>query len=185
MDISITDLWLTIVACGVATFFGSFVTWALSPHHRKDWKPLADEEGFRAALGTFRIPPGTYMFPMARTDAEQRSTEYQNKFKQGPSGQISIWPQPNMGKNLALTFLVFLVASFFIAYIAAETLDRGAVFQRVFQITTTLGLIAYCFSYLPNAIWFNWNRRAVVTHIADGIFYGIITGLVFAFMWPK
>lgn len=185
MNVNITELWLLVIAAGVACFFGSFITWALSPHHRKDWKALPDEAAFRNVMTSMAIPPGKYMYPMAKTDAEQRSKEYQAKCGEGPMGELSVWPKPNMGKNMFLTFMVFLVASFFMAYICSETLPRGAGFQRVFQIATTLGLIAYCFSFLPNAVWFNWNKRAVVTHVLDGVFYGLITGVVFASMWPK
>jgi hypothetical protein len=86
-------------------------------------------------------------------------------------------------RNMLLTFLVYLVVSFVIGYLASETLDATASKMRVFQITGAAGILAYCFASLPNAIWFGHSRSSVVNGLIDGVLMGVVTGAVFALLW--
>jgi hypothetical protein len=88
-----------------------------------------------------------------------------------------------MGRNMLLSFLVFLVVSVFIGYLAAETLPAGAGAGRVFRITGTAGVLAYCFSWLPNAIWFSHSGASIRNNFFDSVLYGLVTGGVFALLW--
>jgi hypothetical protein len=91
---------------------------------------------------------------------------------------------PNMGRNLLLTFLFFLITSLITAYIAWEAmgaLDANIRFMKAFQITGAIGVLTHASSGLCNAIWF---PRKVLTGVLDGIVFGILSGLVFGFFWP-
>ena len=55
--------------------------------------------------------------------------------------------------------------------------------MRVFRITGTMGVLAYCFAPLPNAIWFGHSRASVVNNLLDGVLLGLVTGAVFALLW--
>jgi len=152
------DLWIPIVACAFAVFMCSFLAWAISPHHRNDWRPLPKEIDGMSSIRSLNLPPGVYMFPFSHSKKDSR--EYTEKFKAGPSGELKIWPMPNMPKYMFLTFMVFLIATITIGYVAAETMECEAPFMRVFQLVGTMGLLTYCFSFLPNFIWFASSRQA-------------------------
>ena len=44
-----------------------------------------------------------------------------------------------------------------------------------------IGVLAHASSGVCNAIWF---PRRILTTVLDGIVFGILSGLVFAFFWP-
>lgn len=179
----ITHLWLPIAVCGVALFFCSFLAWAISPHHRGDFQKLPDEDGVRNAVKAANVSPGVYMFPHA-SDHKDGKEDMKAKFASGPMGLVTVMTMPNMGKNMALTCMVFMVVSAMIGYLLWGLLPVGAGFLPVFKAAGTAGVIAYSFSFLPNAIWFQHGLRATLLCVLDGIVYGMVTGLIFAFMWP-
>jgi hypothetical protein len=71
-----------------------------------------------------------------------------------------------------------------IAYLTSVTLPKTAEFAKVFQVVGTAGILAYSFSFIPNAIWFGAYKRTIVASIIDGIVYGALTGAIFAWRWP-
>ena len=106
------------------------------------------------------------------------------KWAEGPSGFMTIVGHMNMGRNMLLSFIAYLVVGVLVAYVAGEALTPGASFGRVFQITGTCGIMAYTMSSIPNSIWFNHGIRRIATNAFDGIVYGLATGLIFALLWP-
>jgi len=180
--VELTSLWLPILLTGVALFFASFLAWMVLPHHRKDWIGLPDEAGFNKAIGELNVPAGNYMFPYCATPEEMKSPEYLERQKAGPNGLLQLWPGPcNMGKNLALTFSLFLFVSFCLAYLATLGLQIGDEFMQVFRFVGTAGVIVYAAGPVLNSIWF---PRKIIGDILDGVAYGLITGAIFAAMWP-
>jgi hypothetical protein len=90
-----------------------------------------------------------------------------------------------MGPKMIGSFIVYLIVSLFIAYLCSQTLLHGASFGKILQVAGTAGVLAYCFARIPNDIWFNTPKRAVITSTIDGVVYGIITGLIFGWLWPS
>jgi hypothetical protein len=177
-------LWLPILASAAAVWIAAALAWMALPHHRKDHKSLPDEKAFTDAIRSMGIQPGSYVFPQWPSGEQKKDPEFTKRWEEGPTGMLSVWPKANMGRNMALTFLVYLAVSFFIGYIAAAALQPGAGFSPVFQLTGAAGILGYCFAFLPGAIWFNHSPRATLTCFLDGIAFGLITGLVFALLWP-
>lgn len=179
------DLWLPILASAGAVWIASAVIWMVLPHHTKDFKPLPDESGFTAFLKVAALAPGMYAFPHCGDRSKAKDPEFEKRWKEGPTGFVSIWPPMNMGRNMVLTFLVYLAVSFLIAYLAgAADLARGAPFAKVMQVCGTAGVLAYCFAFIPNGIWFGQSGRAILMNFIDGIVFGLVTGAVFAALWP-
>jgi hypothetical protein len=96
------------------------------------------------------------------------------------------------------TFVVFLVVSTIIAYLAwaslghvakitvgSASLGDGLSFGKIFQVVGAAGILAYCFASFPNDIWFQKSRRAMLMNFIDGVAFGLITGAIFAWLWPK
>ena len=179
---TLTTLWLPTVLSGVVVFIGSFVAWVVLPHHKREWSKLPDEDAFLKALGEWGIEPKQYMFPHAETPEEMKSEEHKRRWMEGPRGSLCVWPgAPNMGMNMLCTFMFYLVASFCIAYVANMALDPGASVLSIFRVVTTVGVLTYCAAGIPNAIWF---KRKIAWDLVDGLVYAVLTGLIFALLWP-
>jgi hypothetical protein len=181
MNVDLAELWLPILISGIVLFIASWAAWMLLPHHRSDYAPLPDEQRLAETLRGMNIQPGQYMFPYCQ-HGEQNSEEFKRKMEQGPSGTMIVRPNSfSMGANLVCTFLLFLVLSFCIAYLATIALPKGESFMNVLRFVGTAGILTYAAGENLNAIWF---KRKVRTNVLDGIAYGLLTGVIFGLMWP-
>lgn len=180
----LTHLWLPILAGAAAVWVASAVVWMALPHHRKDWKKLPDEERFTAAVRELNIAPGMYGFPHFGSHGECRSPEAQERWKRGPVGLLNVWkPDVSMGRNMLVTFLVYIAISAMIAYLGVITIGAGVPFLRAFQVLGTAGVLAYSFAFIPSGVWFQHGRSTIMC-VIDGIAYGLITGAAMAALWP-
>lgn len=176
--------WLPILLSTVAVFFASFLAWAVLPHHKPDFHTFKDPDAVKDMVKTMGIPPGQYLFPCCTDHAKFKDPAFKKEWMAGPHGVLHVWSSPvNMGKNLSLTFLFFLVASVFVAYLSHLALGPDEGFRRVFRVTGTAGVMAYSMAFIPNAIWFGRTLRSVVMDIIDGVAYGLLTGIIFGLLW--
>ncbi|MEC9374344.1 MAG: hypothetical protein VYC34_10900 [Planctomycetota bacterium] len=181
----LADLWLPILLCGIALFFASFLAWAILPTHKPEWKKLPNEDEVRRMIEQQNIAPGQYLFPYCDDPKEMKDPEKKAKYATGCQGMMTIFPgPPNMGAKMAQTVIYFLVVSFVIAYVAGETIAPGASFLHVFQIVGTIGVLAHASGQVLHEIWFTPPLRARITCFIDGVAYGLITGAIFAWLWP-
>ncbi|MFG0292042.1 MAG: hypothetical protein ACF8MJ_02690 [Phycisphaerales bacterium JB050] len=181
----ITELWLAILLASVACFILSSLAWTALPHHNNDFNALPDFDGFTDVLKSQNIKPGVYMFPYCEDQKQMTTPEFQDVYSKGPWGMLNLWAsKPTMGANLILTLVYFMIVSALIGYVGFESLGTGAGALRVFQITGTVGALAYCASGILNTIWFRVPVRNVLMGLMDGLAYGLATGAVFAWLWP-
>jgi hypothetical protein len=110
-----------------------------------------------------------------------KSEEFQRKHEQGPVGIMTVFGKVNMGRNLGLTFLYFVVVSFCLAYLGTLGLQADDDFMKVFRFIATAALLAYLPAILQHSIWFHCR---VVGHVFESIVYALITGAIFGAMWP-
>jgi hypothetical protein len=182
MEIVVWSLWIPIVVSGVALFFASWVAWEVLPHHKKEWKGLPNEQAVTGALKSSGVGPGQYVFPHCASRADWKSEEFKARMKAGPNGNMVVWSGPcSMGRNMFCTWLFFTVASFIVGYLATLALPPGAEFKDVFRFVGTAGILTYGTANILNGIWFG---RKMIGDIVDGIAYGLITGWIFAWLWP-
>jgi hypothetical protein len=179
------DLWLPILVSAVVVFVASFLAWMVLPHHTADVRKLPDEPSFTAHLKGLGLEPGTYMWPNCEDPAEMRSADYKQRYQDGPWGSMIVTNKPNFGRNLGVTFLFYIAVGIVVAYLTSEARAPGAEFLPVFQVASTVAVIAYCFGGLPHALFFGRPLRFIITETIDGLVYGLITGLIFALMWPS
>ncbi len=181
-------LWLPILLSAAAVWVISIMFGMALPHHKQDWIGLPDEDGFMDSIRGSGIKPGNYLFPDFRGREAMKSVKVQKALKEGPVGHLSVWRTPvTMGDKLVGSFIVYLVVSTLIAYLTRVALPGAAPpppFAKVFQIAATAGVLAYSFSFIPNALWFGAYKRTIAASIIDGVIYGLVTGAIFAWRWP-
>jgi hypothetical protein len=177
---SVIELWMPIVATGIATHIYSTLAWTVLPHHKPEWTKLPEEDETYQTLE--RIPAGQYVFPHASSQQDMQTESFQKKMK-SRSGMLVIWPSPtNMGKAIIQTLVSYLVVAFVIGYLASISLSKGAEFMKVMQFTMTAGLLAHIAAKFPFVFWF---RRRIIMDVLDGVIFALITGAIFAALWPK
>jgi hypothetical protein len=146
---------------------------------------MPDEDAFIEFVRKSGIPPGNYVFPDFRGREALKSERVTKLLETGPVGHLSVWPAPlTMGGKMIGTLVVYLVASIVIAYLTRVALPGAAPFEKVFQVAGAAGVLAYCFSFLPSAIWFGSYTRTIVATVVDGVICGVVTGAIFAWGWP-
>lgn len=175
------SLIVPIVISAVALFFASFLSWMVLQLHKRDWVKLAQEETFLEAARGCDIALGSYVFPGCGSPEEMKSEEFQKKQEAGPCGFMTITGKVNMGRNLGLTFVYFLVASFCLAYLTTLAVLPGADFMKVFRFVSTAGFLTFFAAIVPHAVWF---KCRIVGHLIESIAFAAIIGAIFAAMWP-
>ena len=178
------DLWLPILIGTVVLFFCSFLAWAILPHHFGDHGKVPCEDELMDFIRSKNIPSGNYIFPHAADGKIQNSKEHTDIYTRGPRGLLDVYDMPNMGVNMGQTILYFLVTVATIGYITHVACPPGAAdtdFMKVFRMAGTIGILTYATSCVLHRVWF---KKRIWTEILDGVVYGLIVGLVFAFLWP-
>ena len=185
MDVSLLDLVWAILASSVVVFVASSITHMILPHHKKDWSKLPDEEELLEFIRSKNVPRGQYMFPACDDWNELKDPEKLKHYKAGPHGTVRVWAGvPNMGRNLGLTFLSYIIIGVCVAYLGTMALPTGSSFMLVFRFTGTAAVMAYTFGYIGDTIWYGQPLKPFLHDLADSIVFGLITGVVFALMWP-
>lgn len=179
---NVFDLWLPVVASGVATHIWSSLAWMVLPHHKSEWEKFPAEDELQDLMVNRSVPVGQYMIPFTRGGQEVASEEFQRKLSKS-RGMFVVWPVGPMimGKAIGCTLAFFFCAAFMIAYLASLALTPGASFGRVFQFVGTAGLLTYCAAHFPHVFWF---KRKIAMELLDGVVMAILTAGIFAFLWP-
>jgi hypothetical protein len=150
-----------------------------------DYHGFSNEDAVRAAIRGGNPEPGMYVVPTCRME-DMKNPDVVEKFETGPVGFVILRPSgaPRMGKSLVQWFVLNLVVAFFCALVAASTLAPGADRHTVFHVTALVALVAYATGSFQFGIWWGQPWRAVVKDAVDGLIFAIVTGLVFAWLWP-
>jgi hypothetical protein len=185
--VSLGSLWLPILVSAVLVFLVSAIIHMVLKYHNKDYFKLPNEDAVRAAIRSGNPPPGQYVIPYCSDMKEMEKPEMKQKYVDGPVAVINLLRPgvPKMSKNLIQWFLFILVVSFFIAYVTAHCLPRGAEYLRVFQIAGAVGYVAYGLGGLPAAIWMGKPWRVALKEQVDGLVYGLVTAGTFGWLWPN
>lgn len=180
----LVSLALPIVLTAVALFFASFLSWMVLHLHKPDWAKLPNEDDVMATVAAGNAPLRSYMFPMPADHKDMATPEFQAKYAKGPRGTIALYPPTNMGANLAMTFIYFLVVSNCLGYLGTIAFPTGETptFMNVFTLIFQAALLAFLAGIVQHAIWF---KMRIVGHVIESFAYAVIAGLIFAALWPK
>jgi len=180
------SLWLPVVLSAVAVWIVSAILHMVLKYHRADYKQLAGEDSVAPPLRQAAPAPGVYPIPYCANPSQMKDPAIQKKYADGPVALITVLRNgpPAMGKYLVQWFLFCLLVSFVTGYVARHTLVPGEDGLNVLRITGTLAFIAYGFGYLQDAIWHGMPWPNSLRGLIDALVYGVVTGLVFQYLWP-
>ncbi len=179
------SLWLPILLSAVFVFVLSALIHMALPWHKNDFKKMPDEDGVRAALRPFDVPPGDYMLPHC-ADGNYSTPEYQAKLKDGPNQLVTVLqkgPTP-MGPIFVQWFVYLVLVGVFTAYVAYHTLPAEAPYLAVFRIVGAVAFLAHAAALWPQSIWFRRSWSTTVKSTIDGLVYALVTAGTFAWLWP-
>jgi hypothetical protein len=187
--VSLVSLWLAVLLSAVVVFVASSLLHMLLPWHKTDVAALPAEDDVLAALRRSGAAPGDYMFPWGGSMAAMKDPAFIAKLRQGPAGKMTIFPpmtgeRPTMTPQLVQWFVFIVVVSIFAAYIASRALPPAADQWQVMRFAGTTAFAAYALGDVPTSIWWKQKWSTTIKTIIDGLIYALLTGAVFAWMWP-
>ena len=90
----------------------------------------------------------------------------------------------NMGKTLMQWFAYCLATGAFTAYICVAADVKGSDFMTAFQVAGALSFACYAWAEMSACIWKSVPAFVTAKFLADGLAYGLVTGVTFAWLWP-
>ncbi|HSF24413.1 MAG TPA: hypothetical protein VLE20_09320 [Blastocatellia bacterium] len=185
--VSVMSLWLPILLSAVIVFVASSIIHTVLNYHASDYRKLPNEDGVMAALRPFEIPPGDYVVPCAGSSKAMKDPAFVDKMKAGPVAFMTVLPSgpPSMGSSLVLWFLYSVLVSILAAYIAGSAQPSGASYLAVFRFAGCVAFTGYAIGLIHDSIWYKRNWGTTLKYIFDGLVYGLLTGGVFGWLWPR
>lgn len=185
--VPIASLWLPVLVSAVVVFLASWIAHVLLPHHHGDRKKVPGEDQLMETMRKLGVPPGDYIVPCPSSMKEMNQPEFVERRKQGPVIVMTVVPggPPAMGKELFLWFLFTILVGIFAAYIAGHALPPGTPYLRVMRFAGATAFFCYSVAQIEESIWFKRNWGTTIKNVIDGIVYGMLTGGVFGWLWPR
>jgi len=185
--ISLAQLWLPILVTAVAVFAASSLVHMVLRWHASDYRQLGNEDDVRAVMRAGAAGPGQYFIPYCADPKEMGRPEMVAKFKEGPVGLLVLRPvgMPSMGKPLGLWFGLNLLVAILAGYLACRTLAAGSSFPQIFRVVGLFTFAAYAIGPLQQAVWMGKPWASAGKEAGDALIYGVVTGLVFGWLWPR
>ena len=184
--VTLPALWLPIVLSAVVVFVGSSIVWMVFKYENADWKVVPNEDQLREALRKLNLPaPGQYVFPHMMGSADAQTA--MQKAEEGPTG-ILLLRKPmkwSMSRPLLQSFILYLVVSFFAAYVASHALARGTDYLRVFQIVGAASFMGYGLGVFVDAIWWGRTWSSACKTALSALIYACLTAGTFGWLWPR
>jgi hypothetical protein len=184
---SMSALWLPILLSSIFVFIVSSIIHMASPWHKTDYPKLANEEAVMDALRPLAIAPGDYFMPRPASMADMKSAEFKAKMERGPRVLMTVMPGGTVGmtRELAMWFVYLIVVGIFTAYITAHALPPGAPARAVVRFAGTVSFLAYAAALWQLSIWYRRAWNITIKATIDSLIYCLVTGLTFAYFWPK
>ena len=183
---AIAQLWMPIVVTAVLIFVASSLIHMVFKWHNSDYRKFGNEDDVRAAVRA-STPPGMYIFPHCVDMKDLAGEAMQKKFREGPIGYVTVRPPgpPTMGKQLSLWF-IYAIAIAAIAgclTLGAYPMGRGSA-HAAGHMVGLISFLAYVGGSVQMGIWMGKPWLSVAKDALDGLIYGIISALVFWWLWP-
>ncbi|HEX6162279.1 MAG TPA: hypothetical protein VFZ31_02860, partial [Vicinamibacterales bacterium] len=179
-------LLIPIALSAVLVFIASSIIHMATSWHKNDLKKFPNEDAVANALRPLNLPVGNYGIPKPETRQEMQSPEFQARFKAGPVAFITIRPTAfSMGSTLVQWFIYSLVVSLFAGYIAGVAFGPGTEYLRIFQVAGCVAFTGYGLAQAHESIWWGRSWSWTIRNMIDSLLYGLLTGGVFGWLWPR
>jgi len=187
LHVSLLQLWLPILLSAVSVFAASSLIHMVLKWHASDYNALKHEDEIRAAIRKANPAPGQYVLPHCADMKDMEKPELQAKYVEGPVGILVVSPNglPAIGSALGKWFVFSALVAFMAAYLASRTLAPGTHYLQVFRVVGAASFLAYGFGSIPQAIWMGKPWSSVAKDLADALIYGLLSGGVFGWLWPR
>lgn len=184
--ITMAQLWLPWLLSAVGVFVASSLIHMVFKWHNSDYRGLVNEDEVAAAIRRGAAQPGLYTMPHCTDMKQMQTPEMQKKLIDGPNALIAVRAPglPNMGKHLGLWFLLALLVSGFAACICATVFGPGAAHDSVMHVAGLLTFAAYATGSVSDAIWYGRPWSATAKDLLDALIYALVTGALYAALWP-
>jgi hypothetical protein len=185
--ISLGQLWIPIVASAVGVFVMSSLIHMVFKWHNAEYRKISNEDDVRTVLRAGSLAPGQYIIPHCADMKDLQQPEMQQKFKDGPIAFMTVRPSgpPTMGPQLGQWFALNVAVALLAGYLASKSLPMGASFLQVCRVVSLVTFLAYAGGSVSHAIWMGKPWSAAAKEVLDAFLYGLVTALVFGWLWPR
>ncbi|WLT31025.1 hypothetical protein [Geothrix sp. PMB-07] len=187
VQVSLLHLWIPILLSAVCVFAASSLIHMVVKWHASDYNGLSNEDEVRAAIRKGSPAPGQYVLPRCADMKDMEKPEMRAKYEEGPVAFVVVAPNgaPAVGAALGKWFVFSVLVAFTAAYLASRTLSPGTHYLQVFRVVGTTSFLAYGFGSIPQAIWMGKPWSSAIKDLADSLIYGLLSGGVFGWLWPR
>jgi hypothetical protein len=184
---TMTTLLLASLLSAVLVFLVSSIVHMATPWHAGDFERVPNEDGVMAALRPFNLAPGSYVMPRPSSMKDLGSPEFKEKHRLGPSAMLHVLPggQTGMGQQLVSWFLYSAIVVLMAGYVTSRGVGAGAPFMSVAEFVGAIAFMGYAVGLWQMSIWYRRSWVVTLKSTIDGIAYGALTGLAFAWLWPR
>ncbi len=181
--IPLYELWLPVLVSAALVVSMSYFLHRVLNYHLKDYDRLANEEEVLEALERLAVPPGNYPMPLPTTRREMMSPPFMAKRERGPIW-LNVMKPFSLRKVVVQWFAYALMAGLFTAYLTAQAFDAGAEPGEVAPFAGMTAFVGHSLALWQRSIWYQTKWSRTLRSTFDGLVYGVLTGLTFAWLWP-
>jgi len=182
----ITSLVLPILAAAVAVFVLSSLVQGLMPWHKHDFAGVADDDAFIENIRRLNLPPGDYCVPSQRLPNGQRNPAFVDKWAKGPNVTMTVIAgSSSMARYMSQWFAFTLLVAAIAGWVTGSIVRPGSDHHPIFHYSAIVTLISYSLGAWPLSIWYHRKWSTALWSTLDAALYGIATGMIFMWLWPK
>lgn len=184
--VSLTSLWLPILLSAVLVFIASSVIHMVLKYHKSDYDKTPQEDAILTALQG--VPPGEYVLPYMRGPEDAKDPAIMAKVNRGPRAMVRVLSgslEASFRNALIGWFIYSLVVGVFAAYLTGRALQPGTAYIEVFRFAGTTAFLGYGLAMAQESVWFGRRWSNTFRALFDALIYGLLTGGVFGWLWPK
>jgi hypothetical protein len=183
---AIAQLWMPILVTAVLIFIASSLIHMVLKWHNADYRQLSNEDDVRAAVRAASPAPGQYVLPYSVDMKEMSSETMMKKFTEGPVAFLTVRKNgpPEMGSTFVMWFAFTAGVAAFAGWLAMSAYAGKANASAAGQLVGFVSFIAYGGGSVPLGIWMGKPWSSVAKDLLDALIYGVISGLVFTWLWP-
>jgi hypothetical protein len=178
---------LPVVLSAIAVFILSMIIHLAMPWHKTDYAIVPDHDAAIAAIQSLNLSPDDYAMPNVRVPGGGKNPDFVAEFERGPTFHLTMMPAGGMpmGKFMGAWFGFMLLVSAIAGWVTSSIVPPGGDGHAVFHYSAIITACSYGFGGWTLSIWYFRRWSTAFKGTFDAILYGLASGAVFMWMWPK